>query len=70
MKIRSINGAYGYVYLYNLVDADGNTFVWFASKPALSGFKNGEKINLKFTIKAHNEFNGEKQTAIARAKVA
>lgn len=67
---RSFEGAYGLTWIYDLVDSTGNTFIWFASKPALSDFKNGSKINLKFTIKAHNEFKGEKQTAITRARVA
>lgn len=66
-SVRTIDGSYGYVYLYKLVDAEGNQLTWFASSPALKDVSG--KFKLKFTVKAHNEYKGIKQTIITRAKV-
>lgn len=57
----------GTTYLYTMVDADGNYFKWFASKPSLEV---GKTYNLKATVKKHDEWKGQKQTVITRAMVA
>ena len=66
-SVRILDGYYGHTYLYKLVDAEGNQLTWFASSPALKGLEG--KIKLRFTVKAHNEYQGIKQTVITRAKV-
>lgn len=66
-SVRDIDGVYGTTWLYKLVDADGNQFTWFASKPALKGLN---KAKLKFTVKKHTIYQDVKQTVITRAKVA
>jgi hypothetical protein len=62
-----IDGMYGVTHLYKFTDENGNTLVWFSSKD--QEFAIGETYTIKATVKAHKEFNGEKQTVITRGKV-
>lgn len=66
-SVRTLEGLYGYTYLYRLIDVDGNVFTWFASKDALRGLTG--RIALKATVKRLDEYKGVKQTVITRAKV-
>lgn len=59
-------GAFGYVDISVLRDADGNVFV---HKGTAGAWDKGDKIKLKATIKGHAERNGVKQTLITRPKI-
>lgn len=59
---------YGYWYLYQFLDTDGNVFVWFASNP-LDDLENRKILAIKGTVKKHDERNGVKQTVLTRVKV-
>ena len=61
-----IDGTYGTVSIYKLLDRGGNLLTWFSSSAAL---KEGESYVLKGTVKAHEEYKGTKQTIITRCKV-
>lgn len=65
--IRFIEGDYGTTVLYSLLDEAGNVYKWFASRDAL-GEDTGVQVTVKATVKAHDEYNGIKQTVITRAK--
>lgn len=54
-------------YIYNMVDDNGNVFIWKTSKGI--NLENGEKLNVKGTIKEHNEYAGVKQTVLTRCKI-
>lgn len=65
-NVRTLEGQYGYTYLYKMLDENGNDITWFASRAALKGLN---KAKIKGTIKKHSEFNGRKQTVLTRVKV-
>jgi hypothetical protein len=48
-------------------DDKGNQFKWFASK--YSGMEVGKTYKIRGTVKAHDEYQGRKQTALTRCKV-
>ena len=54
-------------YIYNMVDDNGNVFVWKTSKGI--GIENGTRLTVKGTIKEHNEYAGVKQTVLTRCKM-
>lgn len=56
---------FGPGYLYKFTANDGNIFTWKTGKAVDDG-----KVALKGTIKAHTEFNGEKQTELTRCKIS
>ena len=57
---------YGMTFLYNFKDADGNVFIWYASKPV----DNEDRVaTVVGTVKDHSEYNGVKQTVLTRCKV-
>jgi hypothetical protein len=60
---------WGTTYLYTLADEDGSVYKWFASGRA-QGLTEGEGAWLSFTVKAHDEWKGQKQTTVTRAKVS
>lgn len=67
ISVRELEGAYGTTYLYKFLDLSGNVWVWFASGNRWLELE--QTVSLKGTIKAHNEFQGEKQTVLTRCKV-
>lgn len=64
--VRYIEGAYGVTTLYSMVDGDGNVIKWFSSNDILT---QGESYTLKGSVKAHDEWEGVKQTVITRCKI-
>lgn len=71
VKLKSISNIwvdtyYGSTCMNKFVDEENRVFVWWTKKEINT---NGEFKNIRFTIKNHNEYNGEKQTVITRAKV-
>jgi hypothetical protein len=57
---------YGISTILKFEDAAGNVLTWFASGG--KSYKQGDIVNLKATVKAHNEYRDVKQTVITRAK--
>lgn len=56
-------GNYGTTLIYRFQDESGNQYTWFSSKDV------GEVddiVDLKFTIREHGEYKGQKQTIITR----
>lgn len=51
-------------YVVRMRDAAGNVFVWFADAPQ----EVGATLRVRGTVKAHNEYEGEKQTVLQRVK--
>lgn len=65
-RVRYSEGNYGTTSIITLRTPQGHSLVWFASgyhEPSI-----GEIWNLDGTVKAHNEYNGEKQTILTRVK--
>ena len=64
-------------YIHIFSDNAGNVYKWKTSKPLtyedekqnLKWYELGEKLNLKGTIKGHEEYNGQKQTELTRCKI-
>ena len=56
----------GTTILYKLKDIEGNDYSWFASN---SIFESSKTYIIKATVKAHNEYNGVKETQLTRAKI-
>lgn len=61
-----IEGVYGATYIFGLVDEFGNQFTWFASRNIGEVDK---VVNLRGTVKKHDEFKGRKQTVLTRCSV-
>lgn len=62
----SFNGYYGTFYIQKMHDEDGNVIVYKGSTPPLS---EKETAKCKFTVKAHDEYKGIKQTVGQRFKI-
>lgn len=58
---------FGTTWVHNFQDAAGNILIWKTS--ACSGFEK-DTLRIKGTIKAHDEYNGIKQTVLTRCKIA
>jgi hypothetical protein len=65
--IRYIAGNYGTTVLYTILSEDGNLVKWFSSREAL-GEQEGVQVHIKGTVKAHDEYRGEKSTVLTRCK--
>lgn len=63
---KSTDGYYGTTILYKFSDEKGNVIIWWSSR--WQDFEIGDVVSGKATVKAHDEFNGEYQTVILRAK--
>lgn len=78
-SFENYNRKYGmpkYTNVYTFADAEGNVFVWKTAN-ALDKIVNdeyvdikiGEIVNIKGTIKEHQEYKGLKQTVLTRCKI-
>lgn len=56
-------------FLIHLEDVDHNRFVWFASVGPGEALEEGKTYRLRVTVKAHQERDGVRETAITRCKV-
>ena len=56
------------ILVYNFRDDQGNKLIWKTSSGFNRSTENGEKLHIKATIKAHEEYKDEKQTQIIRVK--
>ena len=55
---------YGMTVIHKIVDVDGNVYTWKISKAIDEKAK-----KIIGTVKAHNEYNGIKQTELTRCKI-
>ncbi len=62
------NGFNGITTLIKMIDDQGNLFVWFASGEKT--LETGQQVTVKGTVKAHQDYQGTKQTILTRCKVA
>lgn len=67
-KVISFEGFYGLQFVYLMRDADGNRITTKTNRDGL--MEQGSTVTVKGTIKAHEEYKGEKQTILTRVKVA
>ena len=67
VKTNGFSGKFGWTYIYNFKDADGNALTWFTSKILTLAI--GEEVNLSGTIKSLDEYNREKITVVTRCKI-
>ena len=65
MVITSWETVYGTTWLNKIVDESGNILIWKSS--SLAQIKSGDTI--KGTVKEHSEYDGTKQTVVARCKI-
>ncbi|MBN1076000.1 hypothetical protein DVV91_16895 [Clostridium botulinum] len=65
-KITGYATDYGYTHIYIFKDNEGNKLTWKTSKDM--DWEEGQEIEIKATIKAHEIYNNEKQTSILRVK--
>lgn len=61
---------YGYTTVLKFKSAEGHSLVWKASSTNLRRSDVGKKFTLAGTIKAHEDYKGEKQTMLTRCSVA
>jgi hypothetical protein len=59
---------FGASLLVKMRTAEGNNLTWFASRSA-EWPKDGEVLNIKFTVKKFGEYNGVKETTVQRVKI-
>lgn len=68
-KIAAYDSVYGAIYWYKIILKSGEVLIWrtstFLYEIQMNGFNSAT-----FTVKAHNEYRGVKQTEITRAKLA
>ena len=75
--IHSYQTEWGWTTIYKIVDTNDNVFIWKTSVTAEIVDEKGhctfatefDQIQITGKIKAHNEYNGEKQTVLERCKV-
>jgi len=67
MGIRYIDGPYGVVRLFKMLDNNGHTVNWFASCDP--DMKEDSSYTIIGTVKKHDEYNDWKQTILTRVKV-
>ncbi len=61
--VHDCDGNWGATHIHRFVDADGNVFTWFSSSKRLEV---GSTYRVKGTVKKHDDYEGVKQTVIAR----
>ncbi|MBN1249903.1 MAG: hypothetical protein JXC32_19730 [Anaerolineae bacterium] len=64
-SIIPLAGQYGVTNLHKFLDPDGNVLVWFASNAEL---EHGLTYAGKATVKAHDEYQGVRQTVLTRCQ--
>lgn len=68
-SIRSFEGQWGVTTLIKFIDQDGNLLVWFASGDKVDDFRIGATVDLKATVKKHDDFREVAQTALNRCQI-
>jgi len=71
--ITSFDNDFGRSYMYMIEDADGNAYKFIGkgihTADNINGAHKNFKLKAKFTVKAHDEYNGQKQTVVNRPKI-
>jgi hypothetical protein len=67
-SMKYIEGRFGTTTLVSFEDEPGNLIKWFASVD-LDDINQGDVVDLKATVKKHDEYQGVKQTLVTRAKI-
>lgn len=67
IKSTGFDSAYGYTYIHTFATLDGARILWKSSSNFSAA--NGAQINATFTIKAHEEYKGHKQTKVSRLTI-
>lgn len=67
-KMRYIDGYYGTTTLVIFEDETGNLIKWFSSKE-LDDLEEGDVVDIKSTVKKHDEYNGVPETVVSRAVI-
>ena len=57
------------LYIHNCKDAWLNTIIWKTQKGLPEGIEEGDLVTITGTVKAHDEYKDEKQTALIRCKI-
>lgn len=69
-NIITVESYYGDTYIHKFTDTNGNQLVWFGSKRLRDEdgeiIENGTQVQVKATVKKHEEYNGIKQTTVNR----
>lgn len=66
--LTSWENQFGVTHIYKIVLVDGNVLTWKSSNCLY--LEDGESFDkITFTVKGHNEYNGQKQTEVTRCKV-
>jgi hypothetical protein len=68
VRMQYIDGQWGVTTLVTFENEPGDLIKWFSSK-SLDDLNEGDVIDLKATVKKHDEYKGTKQTLINRAVV-
>jgi hypothetical protein len=71
--ITSFDNAYGTSYMYMIEDSNGNAYKFIGkgihTADNVNGAHKNFKLKAKFTVKSHDEYNGQKQTVVNRPKI-
>lgn len=67
-KVISVEGMYGSTGIHKMEDDVGNSLTWFASG-GTTWLHEGGYYRIKGTVKAHDEYKGQKQTILTRVKI-
>jgi hypothetical protein len=67
--LREIEGGYGLTTLVRFRDAAGRLATWFCSGSSPDTFSLDATVTVKATVKAHEEYRGQKQTMLTRVAV-
>ena len=67
-RTRYFDTQFGTTWVYTFEDEAGNVLVWKTANYLEQ--EDGSKLRVKGTIKAHDEYNGVKQTVLTRCKIA
>lgn len=66
-RVGGFEGRFGFTFIYNFKDEDGNVLVWFSSVDIHK--QEGDTFSLVGTVKNHEEYNNIPQTILTRCKV-
>lgn len=70
VSVKSFDGAYGVTTMIRLLDASGNVFVWWASGEGPQWAEVEKIVDIKATVKKHDDYQGTPQTILSRAALA
>lgn len=66
VSTRLIDGPYGTSQLVKMEDDNGNNLTWFNS--GANRLEDGANLTITGTVKKHDMYQGQKQTALTRVK--